>query len=87
MPENQENVKQILLGQMGEFHWDFGKHFFIGTQIGNFVWSSPEYGGDNKMRVYKGSFVNWVRSSCTSYCRYKGMHNIGRRCGDQFVIE
>lgn len=37
----------------GEFTWDFGQLFFIETDKGNFIWSDPDYGGNNTLTPYE----------------------------------
>jgi hypothetical protein len=45
----------------GEATWDFGSEFFIeDPENGNFVFSSPDYGGNGKVRRFSGSYADWI---------------------------
>ena len=45
-------TKGDLLNLIGDFTWLWNDIFFIETEQGNFVWSDPEYNGDNTIRLY-----------------------------------
>ena len=77
-----------ILELSGSFGWDFGEHFFIETSSGNYVWSDPEYGGDNTLRRYDGPLKQWLRAKRQPYVRDKGVHRIRDYCGaDVKVVE
>lgn len=69
---------------IGDFTWDFGRQFFIETNKGNFVWSDPDYNGDNKLTPYDGSYKDWIKSP--RYGRDKGKHRIGDYC-ENFIYD
>jgi hypothetical protein len=76
-------TKEQLLNEMAEFTWDFGQKFFVETKHGNFVWSDPDYNGDNTMMEYSGTAQDFFSPM---YGRSKGKHLISRYCGDQFTV-
>ncbi len=63
---------------VGNFTWDFGQYFFIETKKGNFIWSDPDYNGDNKLTPYEGSYKDWMKPPL--FGRSKGKHRIGDYC-------
>ncbi len=85
MNQNEIHVKNSLLNLYGEFTWDFGCHFFIETEIGNFVWSDPTYNGDNTMVKFSGTLNEWLDDP-KLFGRSKGIRPIGGYCGDEFVV-
>jgi hypothetical protein len=72
-----------LLDREGDFTWDFGQNFFIETSIGNFIWSDPDYNGDNTIKPFKGTIQEYFEPS---YGRDKGKHIIRNYCGDDVKI-
>ena len=76
---------QEFLNMTGEFTWFFGMHFFIETDIGNFVWSDPVYYGDNSIKPYPGT-VQEYSEFCGHFGRCKGVHTIGEYCGNEVKI-
>lgn len=79
-------LKKELLNSTGRFTWDFGQHFFVETSIGNFVWSDPQYNGNNTFERYVGSFEDWLKEIDIPFGRDKGEHFISSFCGDQFTV-
>lgn len=76
--------KELLLQSIGHFTWMYDDRFFIETPHGNFVWSNPEYGGDNTMTPYKGGYQEYA--SDFEIGKNKGQHNIEKYCGDRFIV-
>lgn len=70
-----EDIKSLV----GDFTWDFGNKFFIETSEGNFVWSDPDYYGDNTIVKFNGSYKEFFGES---YGRSKGNHTIASFCGE-----
>jgi len=68
-----------------DFTWDFGQTFFLETSEGNYLWSDPDYGGDNHIRKYDGSYNDWLPPPL--YGRSKGSHAIKDYCGEDVIIE
>lgn len=80
--------KSQLLTVSGKFFWSFGKEFFIETEIGNFVWSSPEYGdGDNSVRIFEGNYSKWLDDNGIDFARNKGTHSILYYIGEDFTFK
>jgi hypothetical protein len=79
-------LKRSLLSLQGDFTYLFGRHFFIETKIGNFVWSDPDYGGDNRMIKFDGSWDEYRRTNQIDFGREKGIHDISGYCGDEFTV-
>ena len=73
------NAKEVA-ELCGEFTWDFGQHFFIETEKGNFIWSDPDYGGDNTLTPFEGGIKNFFTDD--GYGRDKGTHIISDYCGN-----
>lgn len=74
-------MKEQLMNMSGYFTWDFGQNFFIETPIGNFVWSDPDYYGDNTIRYFNGSIQDYFGGG---FGRRKGRHTISGYCGEDF---
>jgi len=79
--------REQLLNSVGHFSWDFGQKFFVETPHGNFVWSDPDYKGDNTFTKFDGSYKDWIKQIGISYGRDKGNHIIRSYCGDQIVVK
>ena len=77
-------IKELLLKELAEFTWDFGSKFFVETKYGNFVWSDPDYNGDNTMTEFPGEV--WEFFGPDGFGRAKGTHLVSRYCGDQFIM-
>lgn len=74
----KEQVSKLI----GEFTWDFGNQFFIETNHGNFIWSDPEYGGENTITKTSKTYREWI--SPQPFGRGKGTHVISNYCGKDF---
>jgi len=66
-----------FLKMSGNFSWNFGSKFFVETSIGNFIWNDPDYGGDNIIKEFPGTYGDFLEQTGTPYCRDKGIHIIG----------
>jgi hypothetical protein len=82
----QENLKEQLLNSVGEFTWDFGCQFFVETQLGNYVWSDPDYNGDNTLKRFNGNYPQWCKQRGIPYGRDKGRHVVKNYCSDNVII-
>jgi hypothetical protein len=72
---------------VGTFAWDFGRLFFVQTgNLGNFVWSDPDYGGTNNIHPFDGTYADFVAWADVPYCRDKGRHVIVGYAGDSLKI-
>ena len=76
----------INLNTFAEFTWGFGQRFFLETNEGNFVWSDPEYNGDNTISPFRGTYKNWVKQENIPFGRGKGRHTIKSYCGKNVVF-
>lgn len=74
----------IDLDTSADFSWSFDSEFFLQTvEGGNYIWSNPNYSGDNTIRKFEGSFKDWLKLNGLDYARSKGYHIIRNYCGDQ----
>ena len=73
-----------IKGLVGEFTWDFGQEFFIETSEGNFVWSDPDYNGDNSLTPYAGTYKQWIGRG---FGRDKGKSIIALKCGENIWLK
>lgn len=78
--------KEAIAKAVGDFTYMWGMHFFIETPLGNFVWSDPDYGGDNTMTLYNGSCKDYCKGTSPGFGRSKGKHLITRYCGENFTV-
>lgn len=76
-------TKEKLCGMIGDFTWNFGNKFFIETAEGNFIWSDPDYNGDNTIRKFNGTLQDYFGDS---FGRDKGKHYISDYCGTEFTL-
>jgi len=74
------------LDTIASFTWMFGNTFFLETSEGNGIWSDPDYGGDNVITPYKGSYKDYCKEIKQNYGRDKGEHTIRGYCGDNVVF-
>lgn len=77
-------MKGQLLQMFGSFTYSFGQQFFIETEIGNFVWNDPDYGGDNTIREFAGGYADWCNHQNIPYGRDKGVKSISGYCGEDW---
>lgn len=76
----------LTVDDLATFSWGFSDKFFLETDKGNFIWSDPDYNGDNTIRPYKGTLEDFLKEEDISYCRDKGSHIIKEYCGDDVTI-
>jgi len=77
---------KLSLDTQAEFTWNFDKEFLLrvvnpDNSDAYFVWSSPEYGGNNTIYPFLGNPLNFTRKGVRG--REKGIYTIGRYCGNQ----
>jgi hypothetical protein len=78
------NHQHLTIADSAEFTWDFGCRFLLETKHGNYVWYSPNYGGDNTIHPWYGNPLNFTEPG---FCgRSKGRHVIGDYCGNNVYI-
>jgi len=78
---------KLTLDSIADFTWGFGSTFFLETEHGNYVWSDPEYNGDNTIVKFNGSCKDWCESEGIDYGRGKGKHYIENYCGKNVIIK
>lgn len=62
----------------GKFVWGFGQEFYIEADDGKqYIWSSPEYGGDDSFKDAQLTYAEWVGPD---WGRDKGKHVIKNFC-------
>jgi len=66
---------------------DLEKTFFLQTDEGNFVWSDPEYNGDNTIVSFDGTYKDWCRKEEIPFGRDKGRHTIENYCGSDVIFK
>lgn len=76
-----------LLSESASFTWGFGDKFFVEAPSGNYVWSDPDYDGDNTIRPFAGTYEQWRLSEGIPFGRDKGYHVVGHYCGPDVKVE
>ena len=76
----------INLDTIADFTWGFANEFFLETKEGNFVWSDPDYQGDNTIKPFNGNYLQWCKRCCIPYGREKGTHTIRGYCGEDVKL-
>ena len=66
--------KEFVSNLIGEFTWGFGQTFYIQTNDGDFIWSDPDYGGDNSIYKTNLSYSEWCKAEGIDFGRDKGSH-------------
>lgn len=74
--------KKDIANLIGKFTWSFGMSFFIETANGNFIWNSPNYGGNNVLHEWNGDYTDWCEFEGIEFGRDKGSHVISDYTGD-----
>lgn len=82
MKITKEQISQLV----GEFTWCWGQDFFVETEIGNFHWKDPDYGGDNTIRPFNGNPQDFCKHCHCEFGRYKGKHVIEKYIGKDFTL-
>lgn len=75
--------KVEILSQTAEFTWMFGNEWFVESPIGNFIWSDPDYNGDNTFTKTRLSYMEFANGRLG---RDKGFHNIENFCGSDIIF-
>ena len=76
----------LNMGSLARFSWFWGKDFFVETPLGNFHYSDPDYGGDNTMTLFEGSYEKFRIYLNFQTSRDKGFHDIEEYCGKDFTL-
>lgn len=79
-------LEDYFLNTVADFSWAWNDKFFLETPYGNYVWSDPDYNGDNTIRRFNGTRKMFLDEQKIPYVRDKGMHVIKDYCGPNVVI-
>lgn len=74
--------KSEVLNLEGQFTWLWNDKFFIETPTGCYIWSDPQYNGNNTLMEYKGTYADFLAEVKVDYGRDKGVHLIKNYCGE-----
>lgn len=77
-------TKEELVNVTGLFTWLWDCHFHIETDVGNFLWSDPDYNGDDTIRPC-GTYAEILDEFQIDFGREKGRHRIGDYTGETFT--
>lgn len=78
---------KLTIDDNANFIWLWDDKFFLETNKGNFVWSDPNYNGDNTITPFPGSFKDYIKKENAPYGRCKGIKNIRNFCGSSVIIK
>ena len=73
----------ITLDSFASFTWDFGQNFILEVGGNCYIWSDPDYNGDNTIRPLAGTFDEYFKGY---FGRDKGIHRIIDYCGPNVSI-
>ncbi len=76
----------ITLETVAEFLWCWDHIFFLETSEGNFIWSDPNYGGDNTIKPFNGTLNEYQEERDIGFVRQKGFHRIKEYCGEEVMF-
>jgi hypothetical protein len=77
---------QEFLHEEGTFTWLWNARFFVETRLGNFVWMSPSYEGDNTLTYTSKTYEEYLKDHHVPFGREKGVHEIGEYVGEQVIF-
>ena len=75
-------MTKLTKDSIANFCWSFGMYFFLETRHGNFIWSDPDYGGDNTIKKFNGDLKRFLKKIDIPFARDKGQHRISSYCGE-----
>lgn len=88
------SAKNDITSELADFSWAWNDKFFVQIKHpinpangGNYVWSDPDYGGDNTLTKFEGSLIDFLRREKVEFVRDKGLHIIGQYCGMVVVVK
>jgi hypothetical protein len=79
-------MENLTINDIAEFSWAWNNEFFLQTNKGNFIWSDPDYNGDNTIKRFNGNLRDFIKSRNIPYVRSKGNHFIDAYCGSEVKI-
>lgn len=77
----------LVLNTIGEFTWFWNDKFFVETEFGNFIWSDPDYNGNNTFTFTKMNIKRFCKNQKVPFGRSKGKHIIKVYCGENIIIK
>lgn len=80
-------TREEFLNCQAEFDWSFGDKWYVITPYGNFVWSDPDYGGDNTFTKVSYNCKKFCQIEHIPYVRFKGKHTVRGYCGEEIIIK
>lgn len=84
--KDQQMNTEAILDEVGDFTWNFGSEFFVETSKGNFIWSDPDYGGDNTLTRFVDTYRAYDSENNFRGGRSKGKHVIRSYCSDKVKV-
>ena len=82
--------KSDILNSVAEFTWFFNDLFYVEVyhHCGNFIWSDPDYGGDNSFRHTNLTYEQYLNKHAGFgfWGRDKGRHTVQSYCGSHIVV-
>ncbi len=75
-----------FLKMVAHFYQSSGSECFATNKYWNMIWSNPEYGGDNTIRKYEGTYDDWYNSLEVKHVEDKGRHITRKFCGKDIEI-
>jgi hypothetical protein len=74
----------LTINDIADFTWSFGSQFLLETAHGDYVWSDPDYEGNNTIVPFTGDKANFTSEGFMG--RDKGKHVIRDYCGPDVKI-
>ena len=82
-----EEPMKLTLDTVAHFTWGYADEFFLETEMGNFIWSDPDYSGSNVITSYNGTYKDWCKNRAhIPFGRDKGKHTIRGYCGEDVKL-
>ena len=72
-------MSELTIDSIADFTWNFGQLFLLESGGKYYVWSDPDYNGDNTIKTFTGNPRNFTMKGFSGRC--KGSHRIGDYCG------
>jgi hypothetical protein len=71
-------------------YWDYHKRYFLENEQGNWVWQDPEFGGNNTLVPYQGSYPEFLKDSTRLWegfeCQFLGSQKIGELVPETVLV-
>ncbi len=75
-----------VLNLIGDIWWNEKNLYLIETNVDNFIWSDPDFGGDNTLRKFDGTMSDFMKEHGTRG-RDKGRHIIGSYVAKNVIVQ